>query len=465
MTRTYKLVAIIAVVFLAGTVVMSQPVRQATAANPTLTDIFNIVTDIQNKVNSLVTTVVGINSATTAIKAKTDNLPSDPASNTAVNSRASQASIDQINKRIDILNGTLLDISGTIDQIMIPAIPIHQIIISNTGSSNLQTLNSNLLSVFFPGKTYPTANGAFSAAVGDFNGDGNIDLVTSPDFNKNVGVYLGTKFATYGAPTNYTIGVNGPDTDGVAVGDFNNDAKLDIVTGTGNGHTIVVLLGLGNGAFGPPVTTNTSQRPYHLAVGDLNGDGNLDLVTSCLCKPGSVTIELGTGFGTFTGGETYSVGDDPDAMALGDFNGDGKPDIAVNNEQSTFVSVLIGQGNGNFSPATNYQLLGTGLGIGVGDFNGDGFLDIVTGSGLANQVAVLPGKGNGVFGSLIVSVVGKGVFALAVSDFNLDGKPDIVTTDTVSQTAAVALGTGNGKFGPSQLFSTGNQPYAVTVVY
>ena len=91
-----SIIAIIAISFLAGTIISSAPVQKAAAANPTLIDVFNIVTDIQGKVNGLVTSVGGISSATTAIKAKTDNLPADPASNTQVNTRATQTSVDNL---------------------------------------------------------------------------------------------------------------------------------------------------------------------------------------------------------------------------------------------------------------------------------------------------------------------------------------------------------------------------------
>ncbi len=78
------MIAIIAVAFFTGTIVTSVPVQNVVAANPTLTDLFS---------------AVGL------IKAKTDNLPADPASNTEVDTRASQASINALhNQNTELLN-------------------------------------------------------------------------------------------------------------------------------------------------------------------------------------------------------------------------------------------------------------------------------------------------------------------------------------------------------------------------
>ena len=70
-----------------------------------------------------------------------------------------------------------------------------------------------------------------------------------------------------------------------------------------------------------------------IAVGDFNGDGKLDLAVTCGLgySPGVVSILLGNGDGTFQKHVDYEVGTAPVGIAVGDFNGDGKLDLAVAN--------------------------------------------------------------------------------------------------------------------------------------
>jgi hypothetical protein len=74
---------------------------------------------------------------------------------------------------------------------------------------------------------------------------------------------------------------------------------------------------------------------------------------------------------------------------VGDFNGDGKQDLAVNNSESTSVSISLGNGDGTFNAAISF---GTGNGprsLAVGDFNGDGKQDLAVPNVFDNNVSIL----------------------------------------------------------------------------
>ena len=195
-------------------------------------------------------------------------------------------------------------------------------------------------------------------AVGDFNGDGNPDLIARlTDGTITLQIGLGN----YGFSTGATIPGGASR---VAVGDFNSDGKLDVVT-LANG-AINVFYGDGAGNFtAAPANTPSSLDAGGISVADFNRDGNLDLA---MIDGTSVTVYLGAGDGTFTVGYsnqivTTDVGlvfSSQNGIAIGDFNADGIPDIAVAwqivgedvGADSAFnVSFFFGDGAGNFTPS------------------------------------------------------------------------------------------------------------------
>jgi hypothetical protein len=194
-------------------------------------------------------------------------------------------------------------------------------------------------------------------AVGDFIGDGNLDIITN-DF-----VLLGNGDGTFGFAKSFA-GVGSP----LVVADFNHDGKLDVAGGG------AIVLGNGDGTFGSPINYPAGGGGSYIAVGDFNHDGNLDIVGSI--SSNQVDVMLGNGDGTFGTPKNFTVGDAPSSVAVSDFNGDGKADIAVFNVGWSDVSVLLGNGDGTFKPATYFASTGGFASMAVADLNGDGSPDI-----------------------------------------------------------------------------------------
>ena len=246
-----------------------------------------------------------------------------------------------------------------------------------------------------PGSPFPAGTSPDFVAVGDFNGDGKPDLAIANLETNNVTVLLGLGTGDFAAAAGSPLPV-GSSPDSVAVGDFNGDGKLDLAIANQGDNTVTVLLGNGKGEFTPAGSPlPVGAKPYFVVAADFNGDGNLDLATASY-GDSTITVLLGNGGGGFTEapGSPFAVGPVgafPASLAVADFNGDNKPDLAIADFGDNNVTVLLGNGAGEFTAAPGSPFaVGSGpVSMAVGDFNGDGFPDLAVANSGDNTVSVL----------------------------------------------------------------------------
>ena len=173
----------------------------------------------------------------------------------------------------------------------------------------------------------------------------------------------------------------------VAVSDFNGDGNLDVVTANAHGYPydISVLLGNGDGTFRPKVDYASDGPGYCIVAGDFNGDGKQDIAeaptmprsVSCWATGAAASRrsflpgwqhaiwnrrgrlrrrrEAGPGDGEPTsrqrqradgerqrhirGRPDYGLGIQPQDLAVGDFNGDGRQDLVLPNYNANSVRI------------------------------------------------------------------------------------------------------------------------------
>jgi hypothetical protein len=319
---------------------------------------------------------------------------------------------------------------------------------------------------FQAARSFPTLGGyPGSIGVGDFNGDGALDLIV-PGTASSISELIGNGDGTFQPALAVEAG---PTPFAVAVADFNADGTTDLAVTNPSVSTVSILRGNGDGTFQAPVSYNTGSGPSAVAVGDFNADGALDLV---FADGGTNTVSVlkGNGDASFQAPVSFTVGTHPYSVTVGDFNGDGALDLAVANPDSNNVSVLLGRGDGTFQQRVNYAVGLVPRSLTAGDFDGDGALDLAvanTGSGsvgYTHTVSILPGNGNGTFLAATTWDVGPAPKMIAAGDWDGDGDLDLAVADAGSPSdVAVLLNDGHGSFAAPRWFAAGTHPSDVAL--
>jgi len=316
--------------------------------------------------------------------------------------------------------------------------------------------------------TYPAPSNAYPGNVlaADIDRDGNPDILTIDAQNQQLLVWYGTGSGQFGS-AEVIGGIDGFAQD-IAVGDFNGDGKLDVLASISSPTTAIdVLTNQGSRTFSKS-TISFPDSPGFLVVADFNNDGKLDFgVTSWNSTLGSyVQIYLGNGDGTFTAGSPLILAEGTYYLMAADLNKDGKVDLV---SVSAPTTVYLNAGNATFTNAQTIPVPNGGTYVwgAIGDFNGDAAPDLFLTN---NQFC---GEGCGWIKSLDSWVNdGTGHFTLKQSlqplnassddygvlgDLNYDGNLDMVFEG--DSTLEYALGKGTGRFGSPQQWGSLNGPW------
>jgi hypothetical protein len=334
---------------------------------------------------------------------------------------------------------------------------------------------------FRMGSNYATKVG-FYGVTASLRNNGILDLVFGGAGTDDVYVMLGNGDGTFQPPASY------PTTAAsfmIAIGDFTGDGILDVadLESTSSGgivcNCIEVLPGNGDGTFGTAVST--IPVPYNidgltLAAGDFNNDGKLDVVVGGgVGDTDQLDVLLGNGNGTFTPNGFYILGALPTTIATGYFTSDKrKLDLALTN--ATVIDVLLGNGDGTFQDPVLYPTHSPSWLI-AQDLYDDGVTDLaVTNGSLPDLpppgVSVFKGNGDGSFqkGVFYRAGTGDGGQYVAAGDFNGDRKPDLLVLEPDIGYMITLLNTGTVSFSPttpltfaSQAVGTTSGPQSVTL--
>jgi hypothetical protein len=230
--------------------------------------------------------------------------------------------------------------------------------------------------------------------IGDLNGDGKLDLVTVNHDDHDIAVVLGDGRGNFTpAPGSPFAVARSPYP--LALGDVDGDGDLDIVSPSAarSSRVLSLLLGDGEGGFRRSDIQLRTTGPGYVAIGDVNGDGKLDLVSTHL-ERSQLTVLISNNASTYmeAPASPYDLGHSAWGVLVADMNRDGKADIVAAAGEG--VRVMLGDGRGGFAPAPGSPFaVGSGAWrLDIGDINGDSKPDIVTSNLESNNVSVLLGQ-------------------------------------------------------------------------
>ncbi len=162
------------------------------------------------------------------------------------------------------------------------------IVTTNQFGENISVLlnTSSTGNISFASKVdYASSTGPFSVAIVDLNGDNKNDIAVAVLNSNQVAVFRNTStIGSISLATRVNF-ASGTSVASLSVGDFDGDGKPDIATAnsgsTANSTSILRNTSTATTiSFATKVDVSTGTGPSSVAVGDFNSDGRLDIVTA-----------------------------------------------------------------------------------------------------------------------------------------------------------------------------------------
>jgi len=259
-------------------------------------------------------------------------------------------------------------------------------------------------------------------AAGDVDGDGDLDLVAAHSGNVWVLANDGNGNLTQATALQGVSSVSG-----LAVGDLTRDGKADVIV-TDRSEDAMIVFAASESGF----ETRRATGAYAGALGlfDADGDGDLD-VAAAMRTPASLLLLENRGTSLVPGSRIEAPGPAVEQIVTGDWDGDGKLELAM--ALATEVLFLRSAPGGRLSAAGRFVPPRLGLPIRVavaGDPDGDGDTDLALGLGSGYGAVIAQNSGAGLFNGSMRCESPEPIVAIDLRDLDGDGYDDLLSAPT-----------------------------------
>lgn len=298
--------------------------------------------------------------------------------------------------------------------------------------------------------------------LADINGDTYPDIVAGGSNPEKLYVFLNDGSGNFNPNADSTYEAPNK-THGIDTGDFNEDGQADVVISGRLDSLIFVYFGQGNGLLGSRLDINTScERVYDVAAADVDNDQHLDIVA--ITKNDYRLIVLkGDGAGNFQPQAEYPLLGMPSEIRLVDLNNDTFLDVVQSDDSGNRWRRYPNDGSGGFPTCETISAAATVSNIEVVDMDSSGSMDLVWGSEgvLTNNLGIHLNAGSTITAVGPITPAYGAIRDICVADFNNDSKLDVFSINNNGAYITQTDGAANFTTTDSILNLVGRHPKSV----